>query len=772
VANILNRLRGRTLNELRVRGLQALTARLERVLPVRSSGGLAQDHPPVQLAQDRWFAAFRWQDARAICAAVARQDPQLLASLRELSDGLEHGVMPLLGYDSLAVGNPPHWHTDAASGQQSPRRHWSLIDHLDVALVGDHKVLWELNRHQYLLAPALCWLDEQDARRFALIEAHLDSWLRDNPRGEGVNWVSSLEVAYRAITWCWLLWMLREAPWTPRLRARLLASLADHAAHIERYLSTYFSPNTHLTGEALGLFYVGTLLPPSRATDRWRRKGAQILEACLDRQVHEDGVYFEQSTQYQRYTLEIYLHYQLLGAASGWAVSPQVRITLGRLAEVLRSVCSAAGRIPLIGDDDGGLLLPLDQRPPDDVRALLLALGVTLERPELVFADRSPPSYAYWLCGVAQTERFLQMPLAPPRWRDAHYASGGLAILRDGWARRDAVAVVDAGPHGALNCGHSHADALSMTLSLGERELFIERGTLTYVGPQRNEFRATRSHNTVEVDEESTVLPAEPFRWRAIPERADACVFSAAGCSGLIGAARGHIGGERPSLHRRIVLHQRGGAWVVHDRLWRRGAERGVLRWQLAPDLRAERQTVTGFLIRDAAGTPVATVYAPLATTLGVVSREVSLRFGHHTTAQCLEITLPAALEGLTVIVPGAAVDLTALRRPVPGEARTFDWSDQLGRHRVSLEGMSHYTDWPAGIDSPVLSWGIDSTPNDRGSGFAPDRLLFAATSMPQLAPEQLITARAATSGTMRVFERKSTDWMEMPVARVGRGND
>jgi hypothetical protein len=38
-------------------------------------------------------------------------------------------------------------------------------------------------------------------------------------------------------------------------------SLYAQGRHIESYLSTYFSPNTHLTGEALGLYYLGTCLP-------------------------------------------------------------------------------------------------------------------------------------------------------------------------------------------------------------------------------------------------------------------------------------------------------------------------------------------------------------------------------------------------------------------------------------------------------------------------------------------------------------------------------
>jgi hypothetical protein len=51
---------------------------------------------------------------------------------------------------------------------------------------------------------------------------------------------------------------------TPKFMARLLVYLAAHGRHIEKYLSHYFSPNTHLTGEALGLLdeRVRTYLEP------------------------------------------------------------------------------------------------------------------------------------------------------------------------------------------------------------------------------------------------------------------------------------------------------------------------------------------------------------------------------------------------------------------------------------------------------------------------------------------------------------------------------
>lgn len=764
MTSILDKVRGRSVAEFRTRGVHALFARLERIQGfVRRSPGVGVVRT-VSFSSSNGFASLGLNPdgPKTIAHAVAKRDPAWASSVRVQLRNLEQGRVALLGYSGLAIDHPPRWHREPVSGREAPRLHWSRINHLDTALVGDHKILWEVNRHQYLLAPAMCWLLDHDERAFDLVRRHLDSWLAENPPGRGVNWVSSLEIAYRAITWCWLLWLLSDAPWG-ELRSRVLASLEAHGRHIERYLSTYSSPNTHLTGEALGLFYLGTVLQGSRYARRWRAKGAAILEEWLDRQVLPDGVYFEQASQYHRYTVEIYLHYALLAQSTGWSVAPAVRDRLGRLCEVLRSIASADGRIPLLGDDDGGLLLPLDERPPDDVSAVLLAGAVFLGRPELA-PPAASPGLAYWLCGLKATQGLTDGGETTPAWRDVDFADGGLAILRDGWTPGDAVAVIDAGPHGVRSCGHSHADALAMTLNLGGSPLFIDRGTLTYTGSQRNEYRSTRSHNTLEIDEESSVTPGMAFKWLNVPERAHGAVYCSAEITGFSGLALGHAGGARPSRHKRQVLHLRGGGWVVLDRGERTGARCGIVRWQLAFGLRAEPLDERAVMIYSKEGAVLATVLAPVATGLRVTPRGVSPRLGSELPAYVLEIEVTDSLTALTVIVPGRLRDLTvnaanAGGRPGPSCA----WRDDFGRHFVSLSSLH---DEREGLEIAAdLCWKIDrATP---ASGCLPCPEILAVSGMRSMRmgfSEGRVTTPSAIIGKMAVLEKVSGQWINRRV--------
>ena len=60
----------------------------------------------------------------------------------------------LLGYTDLDFGSPIDWHFDPVHQKRAPRRPWYQIPFLDFDQVGDHKIIWELNRHQHLVTLA------------------------------------------------------------------------------------------------------------------------------------------------------------------------------------------------------------------------------------------------------------------------------------------------------------------------------------------------------------------------------------------------------------------------------------------------------------------------------------------------------------------------------------------------------------------------------------------------------------------------------------------
>ena len=165
--------------------------------------------------------------------------------------------------------------------------------------MGDSKITWELNRHQHLVALAKAYRLTGREQFAAELFSQWFDWQRKNPYPIGINWASSLEVAFRTISWLWVCNLLADSAVVPPNFSRdLLRQLAVGGRHIENYLSTYFSPNTHLLGEGLALFFLGTLCPNLPAAGRWQTKGWNILLEGAKDQVRSDGMYFEQSTYY------------------------------------------------------------------------------------------------------------------------------------------------------------------------------------------------------------------------------------------------------------------------------------------------------------------------------------------------------------------------------------------------------------------------------------------------------------------------------------------
>ena len=526
-------------------------------------------------------------DLDASREALRLRLPLSTAELLAEADAIVAGHFQLLGHRDLCFGDPIDWHLDPTTGRRAPLAHWSRINFLDSATVGDHKVVWELNRHQHFLTLGQAYCLTGDDKYAGAFANQLTSWMNANPPTRGVNWASSLEVAFRAIAWIWALALFRKSDrLTEELRARVVALLHVHGRHIERYLSTYFSPNTHLTGEALGLFYLGTFLPQLRRADRWRRLGWRVLSAQIERHVLPDGVYFEQASYYQRYTADFYLHLLLIGAATRMERNA-IHRPLNELLEHLVYLQRPDGTTPYVGDDDGGRLLPLDRRAPNDFRSTMATAAVLFDRADFRHAAGTAGPELVWLLGPVALTRFEAMPAVPPAFPSRAFGDGGYYVSRDGWTEDANYSLLDCGPHGIDNCGHAHADALAIEIAARGRTMLVDPGTYTYTSPlaERDRFRATSAHNTITLDEASSSSMAGPFHWSHIAQATARAWYSSSRFDFFHGTHDGFRRLPGMPTHTRSVLFIRGDYWIVRDEIESATAHEIVSRYQCAADI-------------------------------------------------------------------------------------------------------------------------------------------------------------------------------------------
>ncbi|MBJ6724247.1 alginate lyase family protein [Geomesophilobacter sediminis] len=410
---------------------------------------------------------------------------------------------------------------------------------------GDLRTVWEPARLQHL-ALLLAYPGSGDdpgqerARRYLLED--LMRWLDAHPFPFGPHYLSAMECGLRIPVF---LGALKAGPDPGELR-RLGEALYLHARWIEANLSLYSSLGNHTVCEALGLLYAGTLFRTDRSGARWLDTGCRLLDQELCRQVLPDGGALEQSLSYHRFVLDLYwlalgfIEGNGLGGCPGW----RERLTAGE--SFLAAVTDSSGGIPALGDSDDGWVI---------------APGL-------------------------QPERAVVPPPPPGVYR---FPDAGYTVYRG----QELLITFDHGPLGMppLN-NHGHADALSVTVSLGGIPFLVDPGTFRYNGEPvwRRYFKGTRAHNTVCVDGADQAVQQTGFVWSS-PFACSVEGF-AAGEDGSLLVAASHDGYLRlpgKVRHRRTLQVAPDGTCRIEDRFLGGGTHRYELNFHFHPEVEISR---------------------------------------------------------------------------------------------------------------------------------------------------------------------------------------
>jgi hypothetical protein len=514
-----------------------------------------------------------------LAGRIARRFPAAVADASRRADAMIAGRYDILGYRDVRFGHPPAWDRDPVHDRAAHPGFWSVVPYLSPDS-GDHKIIWEINRHQHWLAFGRAHHLAGGQRYYAAFVLQLEDWLSRNPPLQGTNWASMLELAFRSLSWVWALHFFAGeaakeeaggAPWM----VDLLLGLDRQLLHISHNLSTYFSPNTHLSGEALALYVCGSVLPELAASGDRLRRGRRILLEQIDRQVAADGGHAELSSHYQRYSTDFYLLATQVARLTADPAAEAFERAALRQSTYLRTITDDNGGLPLIGDDDGGQLFPICGRLPEDCQDTLAAASTILATPALAVGD--VPEEVFWLCGRQTLE---SMSRSRSAWPSTALPESGYVVSRT--ADGDHL-IFDVGRHGYLNAGHAHADALSVVLTVSGRRLLVDPGTATYTmdAAVRDRFRSTAMHNTVVLDGRAQSEPRGPFHWRTVAHAQRLAWSSTA----RFDYAEGMHDGYQPAIHARGVLAVHGVGWVIVDHLLGPGGMAGTAdaHWHVHP---------------------------------------------------------------------------------------------------------------------------------------------------------------------------------------------
>jgi hypothetical protein len=364
----------------------------------------------------------------------------------------------------------------------------------------DVKIIWEINRLQFLPTMAVDFLKTKDTKILNRITSIIKEWDSKNPYDVGINWYSNLEVAIRSISLLLTYILLYD-----HIKSKEIEELIfKHGYHVYKDINYTEKciPNNHLIGETTALYILGNIFE-SPESKKWINKSKVILIDYLEH-LRDDGTYREASLSYHRFVLQIYLLVYLFAIKfqDNFIENPLTN-KLVKAYIFLKSIEKPDGSFPQFGDWDDGVYYKLNNEPIENYKYFVDTLGyivgnndeknLEVEILEQLFGNiKIEESYKNNFNDFNNVYRLFEI--------------GKYGVYKD----NNIYLFIN----NQEQIFHSHADGLSIELSLNGKNILIDSGTYNYNLDKelRQYFRSTRAHNTVYLGlDQSTQIGS--FRW-------------------------------------------------------------------------------------------------------------------------------------------------------------------------------------------------------------------------------------------------------------------
>ena len=414
------------------------------------------------------------------------------------------------------------WHRDIFSDKRFPKTFSKTINiRKDPDLSA--KVVWELNRLQFLTQIAIEYKKSRnpdDLNRFVSI---IQSWIRDNPYLNGINWYSNIEVNLRLITWflCWEILdadnlMIENNDFDGFVKKDWLPTIYQHCVYSYNNPSKFSSSNNHLIAEYAGLF-IASVKWNFSSSAKWIDYCQKGLEKEILRQHSKNGVNKEEAAEYIQFITDFFLLAYIVGENSGYSFSKMYKEQLKEIFRYVFDILDSKGNFPKYGDEDDGKCFILNFDSNFNNFKSLLTSGTILFKDGILKSKSNGYDLKNAiLFGIKGQTIFKSVEDIVVNTRSAFYPDEGHFLMKNHKENREIFVHFDAAPLGFLSiAAHGHADALSFTLNVDGQPVFIDPGTYTYhTEPEwRDYFVGTLSHNTIRINKENQATIAGSTLW-------------------------------------------------------------------------------------------------------------------------------------------------------------------------------------------------------------------------------------------------------------------
>jgi hypothetical protein len=417
---------------------------------------------------------------------------------------------------------PADWHCDFFSGNSFPM---SFSKKIDIRKKADlsAKVVWEVNRLQFLMQISLNYQNTKDISYLNDFMNLIKSWKENNPYLVGVNWYSNIEVNLRLINW-FLCWEALDADdlikenesFNQFVKNDWLPLIYQHCIYSFKNPSKYSSANNHLISEYAGLFIAASKWT-FKESEKWIKYSQNGLETEIIKQHTKHGINKEEAAEYIQFITDFFLLAHIVAENTNRPFSQSYKHQLYQIFDYIYNFLDCNGNFPKYGDEDDGkcYIIDFDERF-NNFKSLLTSAAIIYKDSAFKYKSNGVDVKNLFLFGKKGKQIFQSIPDIEIQEKSKLYTDDGHFILRKKENDKEIYIHFDAAPLGFLSiAAHGHADALSFILHIDGEPFFIDSGTYTYHTEMewRNYFVGTSAHNTIRINKENQATIAGATLW-------------------------------------------------------------------------------------------------------------------------------------------------------------------------------------------------------------------------------------------------------------------
>lgn len=424
----------------------------------------------------------------------------------------------------LDITTPIDWHVDILSNKKFPLLFAKDIN-IRTEQYGNAKVVWEINRLQFLLPLAIKYIYTKNENDLTLWMNIMTSWIKENPYLKGINWYSNIEINIRLINWyyCWqVLWgqesVQKNKTFIEFTQKYWLPTIHQHCVYSYKNPSRYSSANNHAIAEYAGLF-IASCCWSFPAAKKWNNYAKKRLEKQIVFQHSKNGINKEQASSYIQFTTDFLMISLAVGKKYNINFSDQYKKYLHAICSYILNILDINGNYLYYGDgDDGKVLITSTNNQFNNFLSILTSAAIAFK--DGTFKWRAPN----WdiknelLLGEEGKKSFASLTVTPIVLNSKFYEEEGHFISRKTNIdkHQEILFHFNAAPLGFLSiAAHGHADALSILLHINGYPFIVDAGTYTYhTEPKwRKYFVSTAAHNTINIDDKNQAAHKGPTMW-------------------------------------------------------------------------------------------------------------------------------------------------------------------------------------------------------------------------------------------------------------------